>query len=852
MGVMKEEKTDGKCMNIAMELGTEKVLGMWWCTCTDTFTYKLSPKHERELIEGRRKPTKREVLRTLMAVFDPLGLISNFLIYLKVLFQEIWRCGIGWDDEIPEGLRVKWEKWLDILPKVQDISIPRCYRSRTKLSSETDIQLHTFVDASLSGYAAVVYLRFEQGSTVECNIVGAKTRVAPLKFVSVPRLELQAAVIGVRLADRITKSLSVKAHQRFFWSDSRDVLCWIRSDHRRYSQFVAFRISEILETTHVVDWGYKQSRENVADDATKWQGDPDLTKNSRWFKGPEFLWQCQDTWPPNPYRDGETNEELKAHQFYHQVEPAPVMNVLGFSSWQRLLRVTATIYRAAHNFKSHPNGTERMTGPLSDKELQQATIYLYSLAQADSFSDEIAVLSMETDTKMLPKSSSIYTLNPFLDERKILRMHGRISASEYASMDAKNPIILPKDHHVTWLIVRNHHERYHHQNHVTVVNELRQTFRIPKIRQLFQRVKTSCQRCKNEKAIPRPPPMGDLPEARLAAFTRPFSFIGIDYFGPLVVVIGRRTEKRWGVLITCLTTRAVHIEIAHSLNASSCIMALRNFMARRDVPRKIYSDRGTNFTAASKEIIAANKELKEALKKMDQEEVMQNIISTETEWTFLPPASPHMGGAWERLIQSVKKNLAAMKPGRNPTDETLRNTLTEIENIINSRPRTHVPVEDPDAPVLTPNHFLLGSSSGLKPATAWDDSALVLRRSWCASQVEANIFWRRWMRDYLPDLTKRTRWYNEVKPIQVGDVVVVVDPGLPRNCWPMGRIISVNRSKDDQVRSAAVQTLAGIYERPATKLAVMEVRRDEEVSHRLGVPGGECYDPSVGATHLTI
>ncbi|XP_055623761.1 uncharacterized protein LOC129767164 [Toxorhynchites rutilus septentrionalis] len=848
---MKEDKTAEKSLNLAVELGTEKILGMWWCTSTDTFIYKLSSKHDRELLEGQRKPTKREVLRTLMAIFDPLGLISNVLIYLKILFREIWRAGIGWDDLIPESLNEKWEKWLDILPKVQNVSIPRGYRSLTQLGPQTNIQLHTFVDASLSGFAAVTYLRFEQGSTVECAIVGAKTRVTPLKFLSIPRLELQAAVIGVRLADRIMKSLSFKVHKRFFWTDSRDVLCWIQSDHRRYSQFVAFRISEILETTEAADWGYKRSKENVADDATKWQGVPDLTENSRWFKGPSFLWEFRSNWPSNPYREDTTDEELRANIFYHQAKPAPMINVEDYSSWKRLLRATATALRAAHNIRQNSENGKRITGPLS-AELQQATIYLYRLAQVDAFPDEIGILSAGSEEKTLSKSSSIHKFNPFLDEQKVLRMHGRISACEYASMDARNPIILPRDHHVTWLIFQDFHERYHHQNHSTVINELRQTFRIPRIRRLFQGVRTKCQECKIQRATPRPPPMADLPAARLAAFTRPFSFIGIDYFGPMLVVVGRRPEKRWGVLITCLTIRAVHIEIAHSLSANSCILALRNFMARRGVPIQILSDRGTNFTAASKEIKATYNELEVALKKMDQAEVIREITSPETEWKFLPPASPHMGGSWERLIQSVKRNLTAMKPGRNPTDETLRNMLTEVENVINSRPLTYVPIEDPEAPVLTPNHFLLGSSSGLKPATIFDDSAVVLRRSWCISQVETNIFWKRWVRDYLPDLTKRTKWFDEVKPIEVNDIVVVVDPGLPRNCWPKGRVISVNKSKDGQVRSAAVQTQAGIYERPATKLAILEVRRDEEVSQGSGIPGGDCHDPLVGASHLEI
>lgn len=204
-------------------------------------------------------------------------------------------------------------------------------------------------------------------------------------------------------------------------------------------------------------------------------------------------------------------------------------------------------------------------------------------------------------------------------------------------------------------------------------------------------------------------------------------------------------------------------------------MALRNFMARRGVPIRIFSDRGTNF-------IAANKELNKALEEMNQDHLVREIVSSHTEWEFLPPASPHMGGCWERLVRSVKVNLQKMRPQRNPSDESLHNTLIEIENTVNSRPLTFVSVDDPDAPVLTPNHFLLGSSSGLKPVAPVDDSGRSLKRAWRASQGEANLFWRRWVRHYMPELTKRSKWFEKVKPINVNDVVVVVDFGLPRNC----------------------------------------------------------------------
>lgn len=211
-------------------------------------------------------------------------------------------------------------------------------------------------------------------------------------------------------------------------------------------------------------------------------------------------------------------------------------------------------------------------------------------------------------------------------------------------------------------------------------------------------------KCSSLKA-PQNPIMAQLPMARLAAFKKPFTYVGVDYFGPIIVTVGRRLEKRWGVLFTCLTIRAIHIEIAHSLSTDSCIMAIRNFIARRGQPVAFYSDNGTNFHGV-------DNELKKMFKEVSQEEIQKRFTTTETAWHFNPPAAPHMGGSWERLVGSVKKNLRECLPERNPNDELLRTMLTEIESVINSRPLTFVSIDVSDQEALTPNHFLLGSSNG--------------------------------------------------------------------------------------------------------------------------------------------
>lgn len=422
----------------------------------------------------------------------------------------------------------------------------------------------------------------------------------------------------------------------------------------------------------------------------------------------------------------------------------------------------------------------------------------------------------------LPKTSALHKLTPWLDADGLLRMRGRISSCEYARDDAKNPIIMPRHHHTTRLIIIDYHLKFHHKNHETVVNELRQKYRIPRIRSAYFTVRKSCQKCKNDSSTPRPPIMAELPIARLAAFSRPFTFTGIDYFGPIEVATGRRREKRWGMLATCLTIRAIHIEIVSSLTTDSCVMAIRNFMARRGVPRAFYSDRGTNF-------VGANRTLNEISEVVNHEDIMKEFVSSDTMWYFNPPASPHMGGSWERLVRTVKSNLLAICPAQRLTEEILRNLLSEVENTINSRPLTHVPVDDESAEALTPNHFLLGASNGTKPLTTLVEfDGATLRKNFCLSQVMANIFWKRWITDYLPDITKRTKWFCPTKPIAIGDIVIIVDQRLPRNCWPKGKVIATCPGKDLQIRSATVRTSNGVYERSTANLAVLDVRREEK------------------------
>ncbi|XP_062709061.1 uncharacterized protein LOC134288382 [Aedes albopictus] len=328
--------------------------------------------------------------------------------------------------------------------------------------------------------------------------------------------------------------------------------------------------------------------------------------------------------------------------------------------------------------------------------------------------------------------------------------------------------------------------------------------------------------------------MGQLPLARLTPYVRAFTFVGLDYFGPLTVRVGRANAKRWVALFTCLTTRAVHLEVAASLSTESCKQAIRRFIARRGAPQEIYSDQGTNFQGVSSEL---SKQLRSV-----NESLAPTITNQRTQWKFNPPYAPHMGGVWERLVRSVKKGLSCLLTDRHPDDEALNTVLTEVESLVNSRPLTYLPLESEEHEALTPNHFLLLSSSGVvQPATRPTEEGTALRSSWNAIQVMLDHFWKRWLREYLPVMSPQSKWFGEVRNVRVGDLVMIASE-KERNSWTRGRVLRVYPGKDRRTRRVDVQTSMGVHQRPVSKLAVLNIAGDSGIAEGPGSnTGGGMY-----------
>ncbi|XP_063821243.1 uncharacterized protein LOC135071381 [Ostrinia nubilalis] len=796
-----------------------RILGLSWNIVEDNLYFRI------DVPEEIPSPlTKRAALSLLMRVYDPLGFLAPIVVQGRIMFQDLWRKGVSWDESTSASIVASWSSWLQRLVEVKTCSIPRWYQAFHH-HQKPDLELHVFADASEYAYACVAYWRLSLGNdSVQLTLIGGKARLAPLKPVSMPRLELQAALIAARFASFIIQAHKHKPCRVTFWSDSMTVLRWLRSDARTFKPFVAHRVGEITEISDVSNWRYVPSSDNVADDATR----PSTSKfdtSARWFTGPSFLLEPSCHWPCEPSsevplsRDDEvkrsaTSEIVGQINVQPHELPSPVVaDHSRFSEWLRLVRSTARVQQFINLVRLRLNlrrQNSKLTlkkelsrtknfHPLSAELIEEAEKRLLLKSQIDSFPDEL----------IQPGHLSPHSRLKHLDIRRssdsLLRLVGRILRAQDVDTEP-NPIILDGKHHIVQLMIMHFHKRAAHANNETVVNQLRREYFILHLRPSVKKAASSCLYCRIRKAQPLIPLTGDLPEARLAHHQRPFSNVGLDYFGPVSVSIGRRTEKRYVALFTCLTVRAVHLEIVASLTTDSAIMALRRFIARRGTPSLIYSDNGTAFVGTNNKLT----------------EIYDFAASNKIVWKFIPPITPSMGGAWERLVRSVKTALSVTLKERSPREETLHTLLLEAEALVNSRPLTHVPVAPHEDQALTPFHFLIGTATNEPVLRPVSDTDLWGRTQWKKGLRLADHFWKRWVDEYLPTLVPRRSIPPQPKvQLKVGDLVLIGDGALPRGTWPRGRVTAVWPGSRGVVRCADVATKGGTLRRPVRKLVLL-------------------------------
>ena len=494
------------------------------------------------------------------------------------------------------------------------------------------------------------------------------------------------------------------------------------------------------------------------------------------------------------------------------------------SSWYKIWRNVCWLLR----FKGYLKNKNVNKTCLAPDELVQAEVEIFKYIQLVHF--EETILTLKNGSK-LKKGNFLLKLYPYLDKENILRVGGRIE-NACTPYEVKHPIILPKNESVVNLMVRSMHFRIGHLGKETLLAKIRNKYWIIGANVIIKNLARSCIVCRRLHGKPSQQIMAELPPERLAADEPPFFNTGVDAFGPFLVSRGRTQEKRYGLIFTCMTSRAMHIEIAFSLNTDAFINALRRFIARRNTPKTMRSDNGTNF-------VGSNKELKESIEVWNNQVTQNWMLQAGIEWNFNPPSASHFGGIWEREIRSIRKVFNSMLI-ENPiklTDETLNTLMCEVEAILNSRPLTANSSDPNDLEPITPNHLLLAYAGVTFPPGLFNKDDIYARRKWRQIQYLADQFWIRWKREYLPLLQLRQKWTSEKRNYKIGDLVLVIDYLLPRCQWPLGRITKVNTDNKDKVRTVEVKVRASgknenkvlnttILQRPISKLVLLKTVED--------------------------
>ena len=738
-------------------------------------------------------------------VFDPIGFVAPVVIQGKLLLRELIHGTINWDAPLPEQDLDRWDLWRSSLEELNNVKIPRLYLSSSFSACEQKT-VHVFCDASEKAIAAVGYLQgtHSDGSRSLGFVLG-KAKVAPLDGHSIPRLELCSALLAVEIAEAISNHLELPLQDFRFYSDSKVVLGYIYNTSRRFHTYVANRVARILSSTSSRQWSYVMTDNNPADQGTRSLRASEI-KDSTWLLGPGYLVsevsESSETYElHNPDSDKEIRHITTIKTDVLVVDRLGCERFTRFSRRESLL--TAIVFLKVVARSVGKSGVDQKKDS-AERLRQDSTGILLKNVQRESYSEEIQCLQ---NNRPLSKSSDIRALSPFLDDNGLIRVGGRLEKAQIP-YEEKHPILLPGRHHISLLLARHFHEKVFHQGRQFTEGSIRAAgYWITGCRRLVSSLISQCVKCRKLRGNYCCQKMADLPADRLEPGP-PFSNVGVDAFGPWQVV-SRRTRggiansKRWGIIFTCLVTRAVHIEVVDSMSSSAFINALRRFIAIRGKVNVFRSDRGTNFVGALEDL---------GINRIDVEndslrEFLDNI---GTKWILNPPHAPHFGGAWERLIGIVKRILNAILSEpvhQHLTHDVFCTLMAEVTAIVNHRPLLPVSSDPENPAVLSPSTLLTQkfNSNHAPPDFENFTSKDMIRSEWKRVQVLADVFWKRWKNEYMQSLQPRRKWQTVRPDLKLGDVVLLKDIDAPRNRWPLAVIVAIMPSDDSHVRKVQLK-----------------------------------------------
>lgn len=755
--------------------GDTTILGMRWKHSEDMLSFPVEKWMTQTTTNNL---TKRAVLQATSKIFDPIGLLSPFTIRIKIGFQRLWKMGVTWDDPLPSAESDQWRKLIEESERLKRLKVQRCY-----VNKEKDIEsrhLHVFSDASPSAYGAAAYIVHKfKDKTMEATLMMAKSRVAPMKELSLAKLELLAAVLAARLSEYITKHYAENFESVSCWTDSMITLHWVKGDGRREA-FVKRRVDEIRERTKQRSWGFVQGEENPADMLTRGISSKSLIQSAVWWHGPSFIKSEEQRLNNEANVDLNTEAEretVQCNELSAEQGTPPIINIERYGTFNKLLRVTAWMFRFIENTKRR-----RTKGALTADEMTKAEAHWVKETQK-CFTPFLINRGSNLDRGFQLHGKEVY-----LDDANILRHKGRL---QFSALRNRHVIVLPKNARFTELLIRHVHNLVLHGGVQETLTRLRTKFWVIQGRQAVKQIISKCITCKRHNARHVDQPVPPLPEDRVNE-AKPFEVIGVDFTGKLYATYKGQQVQQYVLIFTCAVTRAVHLELTDDSTTNSFLQAFRRFVARRGLPEVIYSDNAKTFKRAEREI---NKSVEASM----NDPLSSYSSMHKIKWKAIAECAPWWGGFYERLIRSMKTSIRKVIAKRITSLEELRTVVAEVEGALNNRPLTYV-YGEPDEPLPLTPAGIIGGKIQLQD-TPGNQHSSDIEDAWRSRCRITQEWWARWRDEYLKELgaTVRARAASS-KQLSEGDVVLIEDKG-PRTFWRMCRIERTYTGRDGRIRS---------------------------------------------------
>ena len=781
-----------------------KILGLSWNPQKDYFFFEIklnfSPKSgktemgpniARDDIAYALPPTltRKLLLRQIASIYDPLGLTTPFTLRGKLLMRSLMttsspeRKQINWDEPVPPNCRQEWATFFTEMFKLEDLQFPRCVRPLTAVGEPT---LVIFSDASSHAYGACAYVHWEvEPGKWRAFLISAKNRISPTRQLTIPRLELCGALIGCRLGETIQREMSYNFQEVVFIVDSIIVRSQIQKESYGFGTFVATRVAEIQDKSSPSQWWWINGSSNPADMVTRPTKPEDLGTKSEWQTGPAFLRGPRSSWPINQrlYEDelpDQTGISLLVTGITSEQDMCSSFNIQHFSSFDKFIRVTARIMRVGRD-----RSLKSIAKPLN--------VELISIAEEWWIKD--AQKQFRENWKV-----RFQKLGPSITDSGIIVVGDRIAKWLKCNWNQDRFILLPAKHPLTILLMQKCHYRDHGGVECTLAR-LHSKYWVPSARRIIKMIIQRCVICRKTRDKPQGQKMGQVNDARLQPCPA-FYNTALDLFGPFFIkdTVKRRTKSKvYGVLFTCLVTRATYIDLVEGYGTQDFLLALRRFITVRGCPATIYSDAGS-------QLVAAKRELREIINSWDLTD-LENVGSNyKLQWNFTKSAdAPWENGCCEALIRLAKRALLIAIGDSVLTFGEMQTVLYEVANLLNERPIGRKPGADPTAGTyLCPNDLLLGRTQVTPPQGPWAERSRLAERFLFLQRL-VTTFWEKWYRYFFSSILIRQKWHREKRNMRVGDIVIVQENNPVRGKWRLAEIIGTEPNDDGNVRDVILR-----------------------------------------------